>query len=307
MAQVAAAAGVSRTTVSLVLNGQADRVGIAVATRERILQAAERLGCHKGTLGRQVAAARDPFLLLWADSLASEADARVVAAVVDEAQAVGQPLRVVHGAAGRRALEAAPSGVLGWALAPADRGLLNEWQAREGLPVALIADACGVDELRPAIAHLLELGHRRLGLLASPAHPELESGFAHGVADAWLPFGEEAVLRPEAPTSLARDEVRDWLKPRKSRPTAVLCTSDAAALLAIRVGRRLELKIPRELSVIGYGDSALSAVAEPALTTIASPLAERARAAVRQVLGLAWEPPGEPRLVLRKSTAAPAG
>jgi len=305
MADVAAEAGVSRATVSVVLNGRAGQIGIALATRERVQAAAQRLGYRVDDLSRALAAGRNPQLCLVVGSWTHEATPDCLAAVLAAAEQAGRVMQVVAPAQAAAVLASRPAGVLGWALAGERRGWLTAEAARLGLPVALVEPA-GTDGLRPAVEHLFELGHRHLGLLALPCDEVLEAGFRQGVAGHWLPLPDAAILRLEEEPDAARERVRDWLKPRRMRPSAVCCTSDAAALVVLRVARRLDLKVPRDLSVVGYGATRLGAWADPPLTSVEPPVAVWAAEAVRRVLGIGVGVAEEtaPRLIERRSTAA---
>ena len=98
------------------------------------------------------------------------------------------------------------------------------------------------------------------------------------------------------------------------RPTGVICSSDLMALGAISEARRRGLTVPEDLSVVGFDDIPLAAYCTPALTTLAQPIPEIARAAVDGLLADMESGPApvragsvfRPRLVVRDSTAAPA-
>ena len=92
--------------------------------------------------------------------------------------------------------------------------------------------------------------------------------------------------------------------------TAIICASDPLALGAIRAVRRLGLRVPEDVSIVGYDDSALMMCTDPPLTTIRQPIEAMGRAAVRllasQIDGITATPEHllfEPELVVRGSTA----
>jgi DNA-binding LacI/PurR family transcriptional regulator len=101
------------------------------------------------------------------------------------------------------------------------------------------------------------------------------------------------------------------------RPTAVLCSSDLMALGAISEAQHRGLVVPRDLSVVGFDDIPLASYCTPALTTLAQPIAEIARAAIDGLLAdLEGSSAGahavhsrvfRPRLVVRDSTVPPGG
>ena len=311
MADVATAAGVSRSTVSLVLNGRHESVGLAADTVARVRAVAESLGYRKNELARAMITGRNPFLCLLTPAIDDELSARCLAAAVAQAGQHGQYLHVMatgadSGAAIERCIELRPAGVITWNL-PADaQGKLSTELARYDIPLGALQAYHGGQPLAPALDHLFDLGHRRVGLVSIPTEPALEASFLEAMKASWQAVPAEHLLRAEPGETDLRDALREITKSRKTRPTALLCTSDAAALMVLRAARRIDLKVPKELSVVGWGNLALGALADPPLTTVAPPIGELAAQAVSHLLGVAPEAgrPAAPTLVQRKSTAA---
>jgi DNA-binding LacI/PurR family transcriptional regulator len=103
---------------------------------------------------------------------------------------------------------------------------------------------------------------------------------------------------------------------RRRRPTAILAASDPMALGALDAAQELGLRVPRDLSIVGFDDTPAATHVSPALTTVARPYREMGAAAVRLVLeALAATAPGRParqvdlptRLIVRASAAPPGG
>ncbi len=199
------------------------------------------------------------------------------------------------------------------------------------VPLVGVDDAQGA---RLAVGHLLELGHRRIGVLAVPLRPDGYQGMADAkreqfatydvmrirlaavrgaVADAGLP--EEAVRVVECATNdvdtgaLGTYELLEL----EDRPSAVLAMSDQLAIGALRAAAEMGVRVPRDLSVVGYDDAPAASTSHPPLTTVAQPLGERGRVAGALVrAALAGEEITEPELlpvslVVRESTAPPQG
>jgi DNA-binding LacI/PurR family transcriptional regulator len=182
---------------------------------------------------------------------------------------------------------------------------------------------------RAAARHLLELGHRRLGVVAAPLSPdgydgpagperqdaasyhvirERLAGYRAEVEAAGLdwsavpveersPYGQDAGRRAAA-ALLERDRP----------PTALLAMSDELAFGAVRAAEEHGLTVPRQLSVVGFDDTPAAAQARPPLTTIHQPHRRKGELAAELLL----RPPGKPgthvlptELVVRGSTAAP--
>ena len=187
----------------------------------------------------------------------------------------------------------------------------------------------GIDDraaARMAAEHLRELGHQRVavlsfvralddeGRLAIDLSAERLAGYEEGLGSAW---DERAVrtCRPNAPEP-ARLATLELLR-SKPPPTAILAMSDVLALGALQAAAELGVAVPVELSLVGFDDSPVAALATPALTTVAQPHEEKGRLAAEWLIG-AIERGGAFRgrrrrailpteLVVRDSTAPPSG
>jgi LacI family xylobiose transport system transcriptional regulator len=140
-----------------------------------------------------------------------------------------------------------------------------------------------------ATRHLISLGHRDIGVIAGPqdvmsARARL-SGFRAAMDAAGIPVREELI----APGNFHLDSGLEsglTLLSRHDRPTAIFATNDLQALGVYEAARALDLRIPDDLSVVGFDDVQFAAWAGPPLTTIHNPLAEMAEAATRLVIRL---------------------
>ena len=186
----------------------------------------------------------------------------------------------------------------------------------------------GIDDraaARSAAEHLRRLGHERVAVLSfvtalgpGDAHRldlsvERLEGYEQGLGDAWSP----ALVRTCRPNAVepARDATIGLLRATEP-PTAILAMSDVLALGALQAAAGLGVSVPRELSVVGFDDSAAAAHASPPLTTVAQPQEEKGRLAARwlvEAIERKSEQPARPRrailpteLVVRASTAAPS-
>ncbi|MBL7261068.1 LacI family DNA-binding transcriptional regulator [Paractinoplanes lichenicola] len=173
--------------------------------------------------------------------------------------------------------------------------------ARPGSGSVLFDNAYGV---RTALAHLVELGHRRIGLLA-PALPSTPGRpaqlLAPEIAEA-LGVDLVAISAPAA-TSEAVEIVADLLA-GSGRPTGVFCLSDSLAFAVYRAARDEGLRIPEDLSVIGYDDHQLAVLVEPGLTTMAWDEDAIVEAAINQLETPGGVPLFRPELIVRGSTCA---
>lgn len=185
--------------------------------------------------------------------------------------------------------------------------LVNAAIERLGFPCVACDDAVAVEQ---AWRHLSSLGHERIGLVLGPDDhmPSQRKLAAARAMEGKLPGAavERAMFSLEGGHAAATRLISRGI-------TGIICASDPLALGAVRAARRAGLSVPRDVSVVGYDDSAFMNCTEPPLTTVRQPIESMGRAAVEllvaQIQG-GSVPPGEllfePELVVRGSTAPPA-
>ncbi|GCE76961.1 LacI family DNA-binding transcriptional regulator [Cellulomonas biazotea] len=306
---VAREAGVSRTTVSYVLNATPHQK-IPDGTRQRVLDAAARLGYAPSAAARALQSGRsDVVLYLLPDWPVGPAVTHTLVRLSTALAAHGYTLLAYPRAAGRpvadvwRSIE--PAAVVSWEdLDPADVAAMRA--AGVLVAVALLrgpGTAEGSLEVsqqrigRMQAEHLAAAGHRRLGY-ADPDDPRVR-GFAEprldGVRAACADLGlDEPVVRTVPPdTATAADAVRAW---REAGVTAVCAYNDDVALAVLAGARAAGVDVPGGLAVVGVDDVPAAALAAPPLTTVTTDqegIAEHIAALV--VAGLDGTPP-PPRL-----------
>ena len=324
LAAVAAMAGVSLTTISKVLNGHPD---VAPATRSRVEGLLRRSGYRRRGSGRR----RRAVELVLPD-LHGPLALEVVDGVREAAAASGHSLTLTvsgNGNAGDgpwldAVLERRPAAVIVYS------GV--EVEARETLrsrdiPVVVLEPADAADPSVPAIGvahwsaavtatrHLIDLGHHRIAAISGPeavagSHARLD-GYRSAmhlaglrVPDDWARFEE---LDAAAGERVALELLRS-----SHRPTAILAGGDLQALGVLNAARTVGLRIPEDLSLVGYDDQPVSTSSSPRLTTVHQPLRELGIAATRLALRLDDQREVEPTrldlaatLILRDSTAPP--
>lgn len=126
-----------------------------------------------------------------------------------------------------------------------------------------------------ATRHLLEHGHRAVGLItldvpASNVVPR-EAGYRRALAEAGIPVREAHVARVDGWTTAAGDEGAMRLLASVDRPTALVAISDLLAIGALRAARRLRLRIPDDVALVGVDDIPLLDAVNPPLTSVALP------------------------------------
>ncbi|GAA1002702.1 LacI family transcriptional regulator [Acrocarpospora pleiomorpha] len=169
---------------------------------------------------------------------------------------------------------------------------------------------------RSATRHLIELGHRRIAMIAGPdrilcCRARLD-GYRSALEATGLSMDDSLVVR----TDLTRDGGRAaalGLLSGPARPTAIFACNDLQALGVYQAARELELRIPGDLSVVGFDDLPVAAFVDPPLTSVHQPLTEMAAAATELALALGRgeETPQlglelATTLTVRESTSRPA-
>lgn len=288
-ADVAREAGVSRATVSYVLNGST-RQSIPETTRARVRAAAEALGYTPNPAARALRSGRSTVILFLVRHTPYGSNVGLgTARLAERAAERGFTLLV---------WQSGPDQPLSNALAHLQPRVVTSFyplpeREMEALAAAQIPFACtagsdvmsrreeGVSVLQ--VRHLAEKGHRRLGYLtasganvATWAEPRRE-GFLVECEAAGLPKPRiAAVALPPAGTSADVVAVlREWTAGDEP-VTAVAAYNDAVAAMALAAARELDLAVPEQLAVIGVDDEAYAALLVPPLTTIRVPMDHRA-------------------------------
>ncbi|MEM1365902.1 MAG: LacI family DNA-binding transcriptional regulator [Pseudomonadota bacterium] len=326
--QVADATGVSVATVSRVVNGSGK---VSAKTVERVRQACLDLNYVPNSAAKALTTKRSRTIGVIVPTLAHS----IFATFLGELEAVCSKLNysVVIALSGgnpeqesRRAKELLAMGAEAFALIGAQRdpeliALLNLrevpfvrtsiWRTKDGIPTI------GYDNeplAKQAMEYLVAKGHRRVAVLHGPQHDNDRtrlrlrgiSSFAHEHAD--LTITTHGGSLDEAGGVMA---LRDAME-QEHKPTAVLCLSDVLALGALFEAPRLGLKIPADLSIMGFDDLAWSSFTDPPLTTMALPTLKMGRLVANQLA--AFLDDGEPlksvclnaQIIERKSVVAPS-
>lgn len=167
------------------------------------------------------------------------------------------------------------------------------------------------------VKYLLDLGHRRIAMLAGVTHDnDRAAARVRGVREALEAAGLELpaarLVERRYGVAPAREGLRQ-LMAAKPPPTAIVCGNDVLALGALLEAQRLGLAVPGQLSIVGFDDLELSAHVQPALTTVRVPAEQMWCSAADRVLAalagdeLPRETEIEVALVLRESSGPPAG
>ncbi len=327
---LAQVAGVDPSTVSRVLNGDATLV-VKDETRQRILDAVEQMQYVPNAMARGLRRQRSqmigllvpdianpffPQLILGAERVFSEAGFRLLLGNTDE-----------DAEKERSYVELLRSNVVeGLMLATAfSQDETVEELSRLGVPFVLVNRAhSGTSNYvivndrvatRGAVEYLIGLGHRRIAHVSGPLYTETGlsrlRGYREGLLSAQIEYRDEYVVEGDfKEASGARAIERLWQLP--DPPTALMAANDLTALGALEACRRLGVRVPEQLSIIGFNDVPFCGMVTPSLTTVRVPLLEMGMASARRLLDLleGRATPGTPivldtELVVRNSTVPP--
>ncbi|AOS66165.1 LacI family transcriptional regulator [Actinoalloteichus hymeniacidonis] len=304
MKDVAQAAGVSTATVSRVLNGHP---APTEQTRRRVAEAIEALGYRPNTLARSlrlhtthtlglvISDLTNPFFAEVARAVENEAREHGYSVVVGNAnESVEQQRRYVRTLLDRR--------VDGLLVCPAtDEGDWLAEAAETGVPLVLldrriagsvkvpVVRVDGTAALDNLAAHLVALGHRRIGVIAGPAEAstgrERLDAFAAALGSRGAPLAERLVVygdfqRPSGASAA------HTLMSGPNRPTALVAMDNLMGLGALEQLRAMGFSVPGDVGLAVYDDLPWFSLLEPAITAIAQPTDDLGHAAVRVLLDL---------------------
>jgi LacI family xylobiose transport system transcriptional regulator len=323
LATIAELAGVSSPTVSKVLNG---RDGVGPDTRRRVEELLRDHGYR-----RPRADTRTPSLEVVFQQMLASISMEILRGVAEVADEHGCTVtftdaRQVHAATSwiDALLKRRPAGVI--TVVAGVTAQHANLLAKEQIPLVAL-DPAGERYSIPAVGsnnwsgalsgtrHLLDLGHRRIGVLTGPvkdlsARARLD-GFRAAMDHAEIPY-DDSLERSGIFTFENGLDLASQLLSLPQPPTAIMCGDDLQAMGVYEAARQAGLRIPDDLSVVGFDDVDQAAWMSPPLTTVRQPFARMASVAAKVVLGLAaGKPPGRGRfeldtsLIIRASTATP--
>lgn len=326
---VAREAGVSIKTVSRVLN---DEKYVGAETRGRVMAVVEALNFRPSAAARSLAGGKSQQIALVCDNPSPYYVYEMQQGVRERCAREGVRMLVQPYDRAATGLVADIDALIntahvdGLILTPPiadDDALLDRLRAR-GTPFVRVSpgscaegsDAVFIDNAAAAAemaAHLLALGHRRIGLIAGhpgyAASAQRTRGFLETLAAAGV-TPEPALLRTGTYDFASGAREASALLALPAPPSAIFAASDDMAAGALATAHRLGVKVPDQLSIAGFDDTALAAVVWPALTTIRQPVRALGHAAAD--LLFAATPGGEHRrldhaLIVRESTARARG
>jgi LacI family transcriptional regulator len=326
----------SQTTISLVLNNSPSAKSIPQETRQRVLEAAERLNYRPNYFARSLRQSKSLSVGILAPDLSEGYFTRVMSGVVEELTRARYFYFTACHDWRPELMKEYPRMLVERAV---DGFLLLNTPAELDVPVPVVAiSAHGtepnvthivldhVKAVEMALRHLYELGHRRIAFMRGPkVIPDSEFRW-EGVEQAAQKLGLEL-----DPRLVARIDSSSWSMKTGHHPmspeigyepmkqllartrafTAVFCFNDIAAIGAIRALKEEGLSVPGDVSVVGFDDIQSAAFHTPSLTTVRQPLNEMGKRGARLLLERIANPTAveliaevvmQPELVVREST-----
>lgn len=297
---VARAAGVSQSTVSRALRGDPR---VREETRQRVAEAARRLGYVPNSLASSLVSRSTRTVAVVVSDLTNPFFPSLLTPIYDELQLLGYRVVLFTERTDiptgqetlRRLLDRSIDGVL-VTTATLESRFARELQ-RRGLPMVLLnryIDDLDVDRVVSdnhtgavlAGRHLLELGHRRIALVRGPSNTSTSrdrmSGLAETLAGAGFPLDPELVREGSYSHQSGYQHTRELLR-LPDPPTAIVCGNDVVAFGAIDAALSLGVRVPQDVSIIGFDDIPMAAWEVFQLTTLRQATADMARAAVRML------------------------
>jgi LacI family repressor for deo operon, udp, cdd, tsx, nupC, and nupG len=315
--EVARAAGVSTTTVSVVLNESASTVRISAATRAAVKAAAAQLGYMPNPAAQSLRRQHTSLLTLLVGGLANPFFTDIAASVRAHVAVRGYELHIVDAyllEAELQALDLLRNGSSAGVIVATGRhgargqaiDALREL-VRCGLPAVIVCDR-SPDPAIPAIriddeagaavatSHLLTLGHRHIAHLTSrrnhlPGHESTVEadrfqGYLRALTEAGVAYDPAWLVQGEPTVAGGYAQMHELLARPGPPPTAVFCISDLAAIGALRALYELGIPAPEGMAVVGFDGILLGQFTTPALTTIDQPRAEMGRLAAEMLFHL---------------------
>jgi LacI family transcriptional regulator, repressor for deo operon, udp, cdd, tsx, nupC, and nupG len=315
--EVARAAGVSTTTVSVVLNESHSTVRISEATRAAVKAAAEQLGYMPNPAAQSLRRQRTAMLTLLVGGLANPFFTDIAASVRTNVAVRGYELNIVDAYLLQTELQAleqlrngSSAGVIVATGRHGARGqaidTLREL-VRCDLPAVIMCDR-SPDPAIPAIriddeagaydvtSHLLKIGHRQIAHLtarrddlsvqASSVESDRFQGYLRALFEAGVTYDPAWMVQGEPTLSGGYALMQELLAQSGPRPTAVFCVSDLAAIGALRALYEAGIRVPEDMAVVGFDGILLGQFTTPALTTMNQPREEMGRLAAEMLFTL---------------------
>ncbi len=294
---IAKEAGVSYSTVSVALGNRTSRLPLAEKTRQKVMEAANRLGYRRNALATQMQTGKTGFMSFIACDAAHEYVFNIFAGAIKSANNAGYSLKLHEVPVGEpdyenrrqeiilfydHILETRPEGIIIASWVPHQEYLLQEAKqlkipvgcsdCKNGgqFDVKAVFDAFQGEH--GAVKRLFEQGHRRFGFISDglerPYVQPRFNGFMDALSELGLEVCQEWMMHSDHRNN---DDIIRFVKQlcgQKERPTAICCSSDYVALQVLTTAAGNGWRVPDELSLVGFGDIDFTIHANPKISTV---------------------------------------
>ncbi len=327
--------GLSRSTVSMALR---DHPAIKSETKRRVLEVARRLNYVPNDIARAMTEGRTRVVGVLCHHLGVQTNNRFFTEAAEQFEAADYFIKYLSCAwdfdvdvVTNRCVRQNLCAVIGLHVNEKHLFALTDRLGEHGIPLAVVSrlfsdprvlaigsdDADGVKQI---MDHLTYLGHQRIGCIAGAANSSacmnrLEC-YRQYMAKHQLPTHDQHAAISDYSPEHVSNLARVMLSNPTQRPTAIFCTNDSMALAVIGAARRLGLRVPEDLSVVGFSNLNFASFTDPPLTTVKQPFEQVAIEMTERVLGVVRQQAGDfskanpgqlllkPELIVRQSTAA---
>lgn len=326
---IANLAGVSTATVSHVINNTRF---VSAEVKQKVQEVIERNGYTPNAHARNLASKQNYTFGLILSDLSNPFFPDLVKSIQECAIAQGYDITMANTnydpqrtlASVQRMLEQRVGGVAVMT-SEMDVSLIGRMAEREVALVFLDVGKVGAyvsniavnyeQGIRAGVAHLLALGHRRIAYISGPQHMKSAQRRRLAFTKAMRKYEPSLHTQPfvyegDFKATGGQQAVTEMLR-QKTLPTAILSANDLMAMGALRELKQAGLRVPADISVIGFDDIVFAALTDPPLTTIALPREQIGRAAVEALLNTIKEPDHQgreykitPALMIRESTGS---
>jgi DNA-binding LacI/PurR family transcriptional regulator len=292
MRDIAREADVSRSTVSRVLSGVPTGFPVAERTRERIFKAARDMDYRPNPLARGLRGAPTMLLGLIVRDIIDLLDAAAIQAASIEAGQHGYNVVLGHvyersdeGVELSRIIEARHCDAIiflgdllerpDFAAELRDTSIpvvaVWHWTRSKTIPTVNVDNRVGITM---ALDHLTALHHQRIAFVSDRG-----IGEARQREEAYQAYvdGSEVGSRPDyiqdtSEDAHSADDALDRLMGLSEPPTAIVCSTDSVAISVLQAAQRRDIRVPEEISVVGFDDTPVAVVSVPSLTTVRQPV-----------------------------------
>ena len=306
MQNIADKAGVSKGTVSYVLNGKHKKARINQETCAKVIAIAESLGYRRNAIAQSMKTGKTN-VIGFIGGLYSSYCMEIIKGINDVASKNNYMIKLLPAEsieevknAARQCVEQRLAGVICRSLSEEGLEILHKELEPHNIPIVLVDSSFSHDwcsrvisddfeGAKMATEYLLKSGHRKIGFVTnifSRGFAKMRyDGYSEATAKNGIDLQKDDICILDYKDEISpkqRNIVKDFLQ--KQKISAVFCASDPLAMKIINVAQSLNIKIPDDLSVIGFAGVKYTAFSSPALTTVKQPFIEMGRESCKILL-----------------------